>query len=250
MAGKTVIFDAGSGIEPLGRTLMQRGETDVSIFLTHAHYDHVIGLPFFAPLHAEGASATLHYAGSADAPDGASLLQQLIRAPFLPFAPSDFRARIDHVVLPRSGTIRLGPDCEVSVAPVNHPGGSHAFRVTTQGRSFVYVPDFEHDDGDMDAALVSFLEGADIALLDCTYSPDEYPRFRGLGHSHWDRVAEIAQAAGVARWGVFHHAHTRADSELDELADVLMRDTPQGFVVSEGMSFDLSGPEPVIRARR
>jgi phosphoribosyl 1,2-cyclic phosphodiesterase len=185
---------------------------------------------------------TLHYAGCDAAPDGPALLDRLIAAPFLPFGPADFRADLTHAALPAPGSFMLGPDCAVETLRVNHPGGSLALKTRAGGRSFVYVPDFEHDDGPLDAALVAFLEGVDLAVLDCTFSPSEYPRMRGLGHSHWGRVAELVEAAGVAHWGAFHHAHTRTDEELDLLAQSLLRSGGGGFVVVEGMTFDLMAP--------
>lgn len=241
--GHTVIFDAGSGVEPLGRKLLTQGRPPVQIFLTHAHYDHVMGLPFFAPLHTPDYPVTLHYAGSPEAPDGAALLDQLIAAPLLPFRPSDFQGALAHAPLPSRDSLPLAPGFTLDTLPVRHPGGSLALKVTGQGRSFVHVPDFEHDDGPMDAELVAFLRGADLAFLDCTYSPEEYPRNRGIGHSHWDRVAELTAQAGVGRWGAFHHAHTRDDAQLDALAAYLTEAHPRGFVVAEGMRLDMTAPD-------
>lgn len=236
---RTLIFDAGSGIEPLGRSLIHRGAPSIDIFLTHAHYDHVMGLPFFAPLHSEDYPVTLHYGGSDDAPSAEALLDKLMEEPFLPFGPKDFRGDLRYAALPTPGTVQIGPDCELATHCVNHPGGSLAFKLSYAGRTFVYLPDFEHDDGPQDEALVGFLDGADLAFLDCTYTPAEYPRFRGIGHSHWERLSELARAAKVRSWGAFHHAHTRSDEELDHLADTLSHDGSGGFVVSEGSSFDL-----------
>lgn len=242
--GHVVILDAGSGIEPLGRHLLARGRPPVDIVLSHAHYDHVMGLPFFAPLHTGGYPVTLHYAGSPEAPDGAALLDQLIAAPLLPFSPRDFKGSLQHRPLAQSGSWACAPGFTLETLPVRHPGGSLALKVSGHGRCFVHVPDFEHDDGAMDAALVAFLRGADLVFLDCTYSPEEYTRNRGLGHSHWEKVAMLAAEAGVGRWGAFHHAHTRMDPELDELSAHLAARHPRGLVVAEGMRFDMMSDDP------
>ncbi len=236
---RAIVLDAGSGIVPLGRSLLAEGVREIDVLLTHAHYDHVLGLPFFAPLFAEGASVRLWYAGDPVCPDAEALLGQLIRAPFLPFAPEVFRAGLSFGALPRAGAVELSGGLRVVTAPVHHPGGSLAVRVEGPGATAVYVPDFEHDDGPMDAALTEVLRGADLAFLDTTYLPDEYPGFRGFGHSHWRRCAEIAAAAGVTRWGAFHHAPDRSDAALHALEGTLAEAAPGAFVTREGMVFDL-----------
>ena len=243
VADRTLVLDAGTGIEALGRALIQRGAPPIDLFLTHGHYDHVMGLPFFAPLHTPDYPVTLHYAGCDAAKDGAALLDQLIDTPFLPFRASDFRGDLRHERLQAPSIIELGDGCTLSTFSVNHPGGSLAFRLSYAGQSFVYLPDFEHDDGPQDAALISFLQGADLALMDCCYLPQEYPKFKGFGHSHWQRVSELADAADVGKWGAFHHAHTRSDAELDALSQSISEADPRGFVVKEGMTIDLTAPQ-------
>lgn len=232
---RLAVLDAGSGIVPLGKALVDQGVTQIDILLSHAHYDHVIGLPFFAPLHKPGVTVTLWYAGCAVAPDGATLLDQLIRAPFLPFTPADLRCDLRFAVLPQAGEVALGGGTVVTTAPVNHPGGAVGMRVARGEASFVYVPDFEHDDGPMDDALVRLMAGTDLALLDCTYSPEEYPHYRGFGHSHWRRCSELAARAGVGRFALFHHNFTSTDAQIDAMEAAAQAAAPTAFAAREGM---------------
>lgn len=235
---RALILDAGSGIVPLGRRLQDGGVREIDLILSHAHYDHVIGLPFFAPLMDPDVTLRLWFAGTEEARDGASLLADLIRPPFLPFHVGELAARIEHHILPRAGVTEIA-GARVTSAPVNHPGGNTGLRVDHAGGSLVYIADFEHDDGAMDAALCALMDGADVALLDCTYTPEDYAQYAGYGHSHWQQCSALAGAAGVASWGLFHHAHTRTDTELDAIAQTVRAADPRAFVTREGTKFDL-----------
>ncbi|MFT5345939.1 MAG: phosphoribosyl 1,2-cyclic phosphodiesterase [Dinoroseobacter sp.] len=236
--GRVLIFDAGSGIVPLGRALVKEGVREIDLVISHAHYDHVLGLPFFAPLMHPDVTVRLWFAGTEGAPDGAHLLADLIRPPFLPFVTADLAATIECKLLPRSGATQIA-GAQITTAPVNHPGGNTGLRVDHAGASLVYVADFEHDDGAMDAALCRFMAGADLAFLDCTYTPEDYAKFKGFGHSHWQKCSALAGVARVKRWGLFHHAHTRSDAELDGLAKQVCTADPNAFVTRKGAIFDL-----------
>ena len=140
VADRTLVLDAGTGIEALGRDLIQRGAPPIDLFLTHGHYDHVMGLPFFAPLHTPDYPVTLHYAGCDAAKDGAALLDQLIDTPFLPFRASDFRGDLRHERLQASSIIELGDGCRLLLRnrDVPFPEGSCRFVIvpflsTTRG---------------------------------------------------------------------------------------------------------------------
>lgn len=236
--GRVLILDAGSGIVALGRKLQAEGVRDIDLVISHAHYDHVIGLPFFAPLMDPGVTVRLWFAGTEAAPDAAHLLADLIRPPFLPFVATDLAAKIVCNRLPRSGVTEIA-GAQITSAPVNHPGGNTGLRVDHKGASLVYVADFEHDDGAMDDRLCALMAGADLALLDCTYTPEDYAGFAGYGHSHWQKCSALALAAGVKRWGLFHHAHTRSDADLERLAKVVAQSDQTAFVTREGATFDL-----------
>ena len=232
---RVAILDAGSGIVGLGRDLIAEGVAAVDIFISHAHYDHVIGLPFFLPLYRSDIRVTLWYAGSPSAPDGRSLLADLIRAPFLPMGPSDLRCDLHFAALPEAGTIDLGGGTTLATCPVNHPGGAVAMRIGRGAGDLVYAPDFEHDDGPMDAQLVGLMQGAAVALLDCTYLPEDYLHHAGYGHSHWQKCASLAARAGVRRMGMFHHNFTRTDEAIAAAEAAARQVDPAIFAAREGM---------------
>ena len=232
---RVVILDAGSGIVGLGRDLIAEGVATVDIVLSHAHYDHVLGLPFFLPLYRSDIRVTLWYAGVPDAPDGRSLLANLIRAPFLPIGPTDFRCDLHFAVLPAAGAIDLGGGTILTTCPVWHPGGAVGMRIGRGAGDLVYVPDFEHDDGPMDVRLVDWMQGAAVALLDCTYMPEDYARHAGYGHSHWQKCVDLAGRAGVRRMGMFHHNFARSDDAIAAAEAEARRSDPAVFAAREGM---------------
>ena len=232
---RTAILDAGSGIVGLGKELIAEGAKAVDIVISHAHYDHVIGLPFFLPLYRSDIRVTLWYAGSPDAPDGRRLLADLMRSPFLPMGPGALRCDLQFAELPTEGTIDLGGGTRLTTCPVLHPGGAVGMRVGRGAGDLVYVPDVEHDDGPMDARLVAWMQGASVALLDCTYLPEDYAHYTGYGHSHWQKCAGLAAQAGVRRMGMFHHNFSRSDTAIAGAETAARLVDPSIFAAREGM---------------
>ncbi len=236
---RLAVLDAGTGIVPLGYAPARDGPFEVDVVQSHAHCDHVMGLPFFLPLHDLRFRVRLWYAGAEGAPDGAALLDAFLRPPFLPFGRRSLKGRLVFAALPQAGTVDLAGGTRLLTAPVNHPGGALVMRLERGGRAFAHVPDFEADFGHLDAALTAALRGADLVFLDATYTPEDYGPHKGWGHAHWARRAEIAAAAGLGRCGLFHHAPWRSDADLTRIAAAASAARPGLFLVREGVAHRL-----------
>ncbi len=210
-----LILDAGTGIVALGAELRKRGERKpIDLFLTHFHYDHIIGLPFFAPLFEEGWPVRI-FASDLFGPSGLDhALDRLLSAPLCPITRDMLTADVSLCAIGERATEDLGEDARISTVPVSHPGGNGAFRVDHARGSVVYSGDFEHGDADSDRGLTTLMEGADLVLLDCTYTPDTYPASVGYGHAHWKVAGHMAKAAGVKSWLGIHHEHGLDDAAL------------------------------------
>ncbi len=225
-AGGLVVLDAGTGIRELGRALLERGDDEAlrgEMFLTHAHWDHVQGIPFFAPLFQPRSRFVLW------APLG--MLPTVTRAVRDQMSPGVFPVSYEDL----GGTLELramrdrthrGDGYELKAHPVQHPGGAAAYRLTSGGaaaRALVYVSDNELRGGHLDEemavwreGLVAFVRGAAVLVHDATYTEAEYEARRGWGHSTDTDALALALEAGVETLVLFHHAPERTDEEIDE----------------------------------
>ena len=214
--GEVIVFDCGSGLRHLGKLLAQekpQGGRDIPIFLTHFHWDHIQGIPFFQPLFDPRNRATV-YSMREDAP------QRLSVAISRPYFPLDF----DQLGAPKQ-LVQAGSDpvecfgATVQPFPMNHPQGAIGYRIEHQGASIVYASDLEHGDAHLDQVLVDSARGADVLIYDAQYTPEEYETKRGWGHSTWREAARVAREAGVKRLVLIHHDPEHEDAEIHRIVD-------------------------------
>ena len=232
--GAGLILDAGSGIVGLGRTLTAR-QPPVPVLLTHYHWDHVQGLPYFGPLLGVGAAQAI-YAPAFDDVDPRRL-ERLFEPPFFPTIGGDLVAH-PVVRLIRAGAHSIG-GFEIVAQPLNHPGGAFAYRIQGAQGALVYATDHELGNAEIDRALSTLVAGARVLILDAHYTPVESPAFKGWGHSNWRDAAAFAAANGVGRLWLFHHKPGRTDAELREIRDVARQTFPATEIAAEGVAFDV-----------
>jgi len=227
--GWLVILDAGTGIRELGRSLLARANGDPvagDIFLTHAHWDHIQGIPFFAPLFRKGNHFTIWGSKSLQTSIDRVVRDQMSPVVF-PVSFEELQARIDFQELGEEQSQGIG--YEVSAMAVRHPGGALGYRFTegiTPGnlahRGLVYVSDNElspqaryDDPPEWRKKLVAFIQGASVLVHDTMYTAEEYGSFVGWGHSTYEQAVELALDAEVERLVLFHHRPERSDEEVD-----------------------------------
>ncbi|OYZ94952.1 MAG: MBL fold metallo-hydrolase [Rhizobiales bacterium 17-65-6] len=213
--GEHVVFiDAGSGLLPAGAALKADGHGDVALFLTHCHYDHVIGLPFFMPLYGKGPTVTLssgHLAGKMTTQE---IMRGLMQQPFFPIGPELCSACLKTRDFVPGDVLTPFPGVSLRTAALNHPGGAVGYRVEWAGRAVAVITDVEHVPGTLDPAVLELIRGVDLFLYDACYTDEEFERFRGFGHSTWQQGLRLAQAAGARQVGLIHHATWRSDADL------------------------------------
>jgi phosphoribosyl 1,2-cyclic phosphodiesterase len=236
-----LIFDAGTGLRDLGKSLMANGEPIAShLFFSHTHFDHVIGLPFFRPAYDPKNRVEL-WSGHL-AVQGRRLqevLETLMAPPFFPVPLDIMRACLAFHDFEAGTALCLAEGIEVRTAPLNHPGGATGYRVECCGRSVCYVTDTEHPEHGRDASILGLIEGADLVIYDATYTDEEYERFRGWGHSTWQEGVRLCEAAGAARLVAFHHDPDHDDDAMDRIAEALDRQRPGSLVAREGLEIGL-----------
>jgi len=245
-AGDTrIILDAGTGLRVLGDERMKLGPRHSTILLSHLHWDHVAGLPFFTPIYVPG-----HRVEIASGPNGVMSLdasmRELFRAPFFPVAFDELGGQVTTRELRATDRFEIG-DIAITMARLNHPDPVYGFRLEHAGQSIVYATDTEHF-ACVDPTLKRLAAGADILVYDAQYTPDEYPSKVGWGHSTWQAGAELARSAGVPQLVLFHHDPGRTDAQLAALEADAARELPGTVAAREGMVLNARDAERAAAA--
>ena len=199
-AGKyLLILDGGTGLRRLGAHLTsQYEEMEIHIFLSHLHWDHIQGIPFFTPAFKQGNH--IHFYGERKGNQSLKeILEAQMHSPNFPVPLSIMQAQISFQEVQSIDEIRFSDDLVVKTGPMNHPNGCIGIRVEYKGRSIVYNTDTEHDpNGTIDQNVVKLAQGADVLIYDSMYTEEEYKRGRiGWGHSTYSEAIRIAEAAQV-----------------------------------------------------
>jgi phosphoribosyl 1,2-cyclic phosphodiesterase len=218
------IFDAGTGLRVLGNRLAQEdGVTDVDLFLTHFHWDHIQGIPFFRPLYSEETFLRIHGARQGDAD-----IETLLRTQMGPiYFPVPYEALAAHLSFDHAGVEPWRDNgVEVTAYQVRHPARTYGYRIRAGGSAVAYIPDNELVGGRYAVdgpgwypGLLSFLQGVDTLFHDAMFTDEEYPAVEGWGHSTFTQAAKLAEDAGVRRLFFFHHAPERTDTELLQILE-------------------------------
>lgn len=237
---RKVIFDAGSGLRPLGVELAASGEPLHSdIFLSHTHHDHIVGLPFFAPLFDRRNEISVWAGHLLPAHNLDETMCKFMTAPLFPVPPQIFSAKVEWKDFTAGATLQLTPEITLRTAPINHPNGATAYRLDYAGKSLCYVTDTEHRPGGLDQTILELIKGTDLFIYDSTYTDEEYPRYHGWGHSTWQEGVRLANAGKVKSFAVFHHDPGHDDIFMDQVAKELKALRPASFVAREGQTLTL-----------
>jgi len=241
--GQLLILDAGTGLRALGRRLMKEfadRPLEMNLLLSHTHWDHIQGLPYFAPLYRP--SSRLRVFGYEGARSSLSaVLSSQMESPFFPVGLQDVPSQFEIEEL-RAMNFNVGP-VRIDAWFANHPGICVGYRLTTRSATLAFFPDNEppsrqqrarakagapqetstaYADGE-EARWVEFLKDVDVLIMDSQYTADEYARHVGWGHGCVDDVVRLALAANVGRLFLFHHDPDHSDDEIDVMLDAARR---------------------------
>lgn len=245
--GHTIILDGGTGLRPLGVELMQQNNP-LHLLLTHSHWDHIQGFPFFMPIFKPNQEIRIYSAAEVDNNPPAILSQM-----------NDVSFPVTHKQLPSTLTTMTSDKLQTSLADIsvsirekalNHPGGGSAFRIEEDGISVAYITDNELDPPGVITTRyeewVAFAHGVDLLIHDAQYTESDMPHKHGWGHSLISQVRRLAIDAEVKNLVMYHHDPERTDGQLDEINREnaayfkSTRSPSNSIVAAEGMHLQLS----------
>ncbi|MFW6359661.1 MAG: MBL fold metallo-hydrolase [Chroococcales cyanobacterium] len=244
IAGKRIIFDGGTGLRGLGKTMQPPKPTEAYLLFTHYHWDHIQGIPFFLPAFDENSCFHIH--GQVPLDGDATNMKEHFHNYVLhlnsPVPIKEIKAQMKFYDLV-CGEPFFIDDIEIETGPLNHPNGAMGYRLSWQGRTVVYCTDTEHLPDRFDENVLHLARDADLLIYDAMYTDEEYHNPKspkvGWGHSTWQEGVKVAKEAGVKQLVVFHHEPNHTDSVLDQIWQEVQEVAPTSIMAREGMVVNL-----------
>lgn len=238
--GRRIVLDGGSGLRRLGNRMLRNlgpRRLNEDILFSHFHWDHLLGIPFFAPLFKDG---MFRFHSCLPVESLHANLSTLMAPPFFPLAFDAAAATKECRQFQSYIPFEIGPFL-IRSFPLRHPQGCHGFRIECGGQVVVYATDYEHGDAESDAILLEHVSGADLLIADAQYTPEEYAQRVGWGHSTWLEAAKIAAEVNVKRLILFHHDPLRDDDSLSKIVSLARKVFPSTDAGREGMTISTDG---------
>ncbi len=238
-----IIIDAGTGIFPLSQTLLAEMPLTANVLISHSHWDHIQGLPFFIPNFIPGNTLRLH--GAFDPVSGKGVEQVMsvqLQYSYFPVREAEMKARIEYITLAPEQSIQIG---SATVTPflMNHPVIDFGYRIEAHGKSVFFTGDHEppqniYEPGEEGYAeyqtfvdekaadIRRAMKGVDVLIADCSYTEQEYPAKKGWGHGTFHTSIQYAKEAGAKVLFCTHHEPMRSDDALDAVFQQVLEDNP------------------------
>lgn len=231
-----LVLDAGTGASALAAHLAAHPPARIDILLSHFHHDHVMGLPYLLMALPHSTRIRIHAAFGADFRLEA-MVSGLMSPPYFPAGIRDVLRRCEWAAHGEGVAFEAGA-FTIDTHPLDHPGGSTAFRVSRGGRSFVYATDVEQSDG-LQPGWIAFVSGADMLIHDTMFTDEEWRDRRGWGHATIAAALRLAEAAGISRLVGFHHNPAHDDGQLRRRERDMARRWPGASLAREGETLEI-----------
>ena len=236
-SGDIIAVDAGTGIRRFGKKLVEEKALDIHFLFTHAHWDHLMGFPFFKPLYTKNAKFLMHGCPY-HSQFVETILSTVMAPPNFPVKYADVKAQMTYEkACPQE--FQIG-SVSVTPIPISHPNGGSGYKFIEDGKTFVFLTDnelgYRHAGGRPFEEYVEFATGADLLIHDSEYTPEEYQTFIEWGHSVYTDVLQLAQQAAVKKCGLFHLNQERTDDQMDDMVN-----TCQQYFDDNGLGIECVG---------
>lgn len=261
--GDVIIIDGGTGIRPLGLELMKNLPVNCSIFITHTHWDHIQGLPFFIPLFVPGNN--IKFYGSFDPVNNKDLKEILsgqMQYCYFPVRENELKASLEYENIREGQVIEVG-SARVTSILMNHPVLNFGYKIEADGKQFfftgdhepalnIYAPDddeyadYQRIIDEQDQVISDFIQNVDCAVIDSQYTVEEYKIKSGWGHGTYYGGMYMAEKAGIKNLYLTHHDPQRTDADLDEIYQHLLSHKQENdyktlvYLAQEGVELDLT----------
>jgi phosphoribosyl 1,2-cyclic phosphodiesterase len=241
-----VIVDAGSGIRRLGNRLLAEKKFEYSLLLTHSHWDHILGFPFFKPIYRKETSIHI-YGCPFNEESVKEMIAKIMSTPNFPVDYHSVQARISYQESCRSSfAVR---SLTIDSIRTSHPNSGIGYKFSENGKTFVFLTDneltYQHPGGLAFGDYVRFAAGADLLFHDSEFTEDEYRAKKTWGHSTYRAALQLALDAGVKKFGLFHHNQERTDAAIDKIVEdcrrfaAAQKSSLNCFAVQEGTEIHL-----------
>jgi phosphoribosyl 1,2-cyclic phosphodiesterase len=235
------VFDCGTGFRTLGQQLESESNgkpISAHIFVSHFHWDHIQGIPFFRPLY-ENSQNQFSFHSSRRTRSLQRVMEEQMASPYFPVNTSEMKAQRNFYDM-EEGETRLA-DATMRALWLNHPQGCMGFRLETRDGVLVYATDNEPGDELFDRNVRKLAEGANVLIYDSQYLPGEYEaRRRGWGHSHWREAINVVMESGAQELVLFHHDPDHDDNVIDGVVQEARNYYPRVRAAAEGMEIQIS----------
>jgi phosphoribosyl 1,2-cyclic phosphodiesterase len=213
-----LIIDAGTGIRRLGNRLVKEGKKELSILFTHAHWDHLLGFPFFKPIYKEGTIIQTY--GCAFTQESLQkMLSTTMSPPNFPVKLDQIKAQINYHETCEQ-TFRL-MDLDIIPIPLSHPNYGITYKIVEDGKSFIFLTDneltYQHPGGLDYEGYLEVCKDVDLLIHDAEYLPSEYKYTKTWGHTIYTDALKLALEANATQFGLFHHNQNRTDKQIDKM---------------------------------
>jgi phosphoribosyl 1,2-cyclic phosphodiesterase len=231
-----VVFDAGSGIYDANDVALNNPSKEVFLFFSHVHLDHIMGLPFFAPMWKKDYKVNI-FAGSLTPYGGIqSFLRKTFTEPLFPVSFSNFPAQIKCQDFKSGTLLKISDALTLNTCQLNHPNGAIGYRLNYKNSSICYVTDTEHLLGHRDDNILELIKDSDLLIYDSSYGDNSFSQHKGWGHSTWQEGVRLAQEANVKKLAIFHHDPSNTDDKMTEIEKKATELWSGAFVAKQGQS--------------